>query len=170
MLPMMVSEVVAYDPQWPAWFDEIRVELVGVLSDEAVIEHVGSTSVVGLAAKPLIDLDVVVSSPREVAEVTRALEEAGWAHEGNLGISGREAFTRREDLPPHHLYVVVSGNVAHRDHVDLRDYLRANPEARERYAAVKRQLSHLLADRREDYVERKGHVVQELLAEARAVG
>jgi GrpB-like predicted nucleotidyltransferase (UPF0157 family) len=146
------AEVVSYDPRWPLWFAEISAALEPYLVElPHVVEHVGSTAVPGLAAKPIIDVDVVVPSPDLVP----------------AGIPGREAF----ELPPnvahyHHLYVVVDGNKAHRDHVLLRDHLRADPVSRERYAARKRELAHLLTTDRAAYVDGKGALVEELIARA----
>ena len=164
------AEVVDYDARWPLWFDEIRARLVPYV-DGFVVEHVGSTAVPGLAAKPIIDVDVVVPSAELVPTAIARLEAAGYRHEGDLGIPGREAFA----LPPdavhyHHLYVVVEGNEAHQDHALLRDHLRANAADRERYAARKRELAHLLTTDRTAYVSGKGALVEELIAGAGGSG
>ncbi len=102
-----------------------------------------------------------------MAAAISALEAAGYRHEGDQGIPGREAFA----LPPdavyyHHLYVVVEGNKAHRDHVVLRDHLRADAADRELYASRKRELAHLLTTDRTAYVDGKGALVEELIARA----
>lgn len=162
--------VVPYDDRWPVDFRQIEQRLRTGLGDGVVIEHVGSTSVTGLAAKPIIDLEVVVGSAEEICPTIEALAALGYLHRGDLGIAGREAFTAPSGLPYHHLYLVVAGSQPHRDHVDLRDYLRANPQAAERYAAVKLRLSPLLASDREAYTTSKAATVQALLAEARAAG
>ncbi len=154
--------VVDYDPRWPGDFAAIRAELPAAWT----VEHVGSTSVPGLAAKPIIDLDIVVE-PREVPAVIAELAGLGWVHEGDGGIPGRDAFLARADLPPHHLYVVVAGGKAHRDHVDLRDLLRAHPHLAARYGALKRELSPLIATDRAAYGRAKDDLVAELLNIAR---
>ncbi|RZT14628.1 GrpB-like predicted nucleotidyltransferase (UPF0157 family) [Kribbella sp. VKM Ac-2569] len=162
------AEVVDYDPRWPLWFADISARLTPYLAEVPhVCEHVGSTAVPGLAAKPSIDVDIVVPSPSLVPLVIGRLTDAGYRHEGDQGIPGREAFA----LPPdavhyHHLYVVVEGNKAHRDHVVLRDHLRADAADRERYAARKRELAHLLTTDRTAYVDGKGALVEELIAKA----
>ncbi|GAA1540704.1 GrpB family protein [Kribbella lupini] len=162
------AEVVEYDERWPQWFDELRAGLDGLLTDVPhVIEHVGSTAVPGLAAKPIIDLDVVVPSVDQVKPAVAALAAGGYRHQGDLGITGREAF----ELPAgvthyHHLYVVVEGNEAHRDHVVLRDLLRADAGARERYAARKRELAPLLTSDRAAYGEGKAALIGELVGQA----
>ncbi len=120
--------VVEADPSWPAQFSLLRDALLPVVGDLAVtVEHVGSTAVPGLAAKPVLDVDVVVPDATARRAAGQALAGAGWRPEGDLGIEGRDAFAARPGLPPHHLYVVVDGSPAHRDHVDLRDHLRSHP-------------------------------------------
>jgi len=162
------AEVVEYDPRWALWFEEISAGLAPYLAGVPHrIEHVGSTAVAGLAAKPIIDLDVVVPSADLVPAAVAGVVAAGYEHEGDLGVTGREAFT----LPPdanhyHHLYVVVDGNKAHQDHVVLRDHLRASVADRERYAARKRELAHLLTMDRSAYVDGKSALVEEMLSRA----
>jgi GrpB-like predicted nucleotidyltransferase (UPF0157 family) len=155
--------VVEYDPRWPGDFETIRAALPA----EASAIHVGSTSVPGLAAKPIIDVDVVVLRPDDVPAMVALIEAAGWSHEGDLGIPGREAFGPRADLPTHHLYVVVEGSAPHLDHVDFRDYLRAYPGEAEQYAALKRTLAPLLATDRAAYLGGKSDLITEILARAR---
>jgi GrpB-like predicted nucleotidyltransferase (UPF0157 family) len=160
--------VVAYDPAWPLYFQQIRAHLLPAVRSVAVaVEHIGSTAVPGLAAKPIIDVDVVVPDGAVVPAAIRALQALGCGHRGDLGIRGREAFTAVPGLPPHHLYVVVAGSRPYRDHVDLRDHLRRHPSDAARYAEQKRRLSPLLATDREAYVEGKAELVRELLAAAR---
>jgi GrpB-like predicted nucleotidyltransferase (UPF0157 family) len=163
-------EVVDYDPAWPRRFEEICARIWPSIDDLALrIDHVGSTSVPGLAAKPIIDMDVVVSSDDRVQPVVARLAEAGYRWRGNLGIPGREAFhSNHEDLVEHHLYVVVEDNKPHQDHWLLRDLLRQDPVARDRYAALKRQ-NATRANRDMDlYVAAKARFVAELLTRARA--
>src|SRR5258705_12320222 len=86
-------EVVDYDPRWPTRFETLRARIVAALGSLAdSIEHVGSTSVPGLAAKPIIDIDVLVVSAIDVPEAIERLALLGYLHRGNLGIDGREAF------------------------------------------------------------------------------
>jgi GrpB-like predicted nucleotidyltransferase (UPF0157 family) len=167
-VPDPPAEVVEYDPSWPQWYASIAATVAAALSDvEHTAEHVGSTAVPGLAAKPIIDVDIVVPVSSVSAAIS-ALEAAGWQHRGDLGIAGREAFTTRPDLPYHHLYVVVAGSKPHRDHVDLRDYLRGNPAAVAEYSAEKARLAPLLRVDRAAYVAGKADLIDDLLSRARA--
>jgi GrpB-like predicted nucleotidyltransferase (UPF0157 family) len=163
--------VVEYDPGWPEVFERLRDRLDAALAGVThVTEHVGSTAVRGLAAKPIIDVDVVVADETAVGPAVKALVAAGWRHEGDLGIKGREAFLPPAGFPYHQLYVVVAGSGPHRDHIDLRDFLRAHPGHAARYAALKRQLAVLLTTDREAYVRGKHEMITEFLRTARGEG
>ena len=112
------------------------------MSDIATaIEHVGSTSVPGLAAKPIIDIDIVVPTTDSITEAIRRLEPLGYRYAGDLGIENRHGFYEPAEDPPHNLYVCLEGSRALRNHLAVRDYLRTNPDARAAYAALKRRLA-----------------------------
>ena len=160
--------VVDYDDGWPRDFDTIHAHLWPATSSFAhAIEHVGSTAVPGLAAKPIIDVDVVVSEPDDLQLAIRALQSLGYEHVGDLDIPGRHAFSVLPGLPEHHLYAVVKDTPPHRDHIDLRDYLRTHSDAAQRYTTHKRSLAHLLTIDREAYLDGKAHLISHLLALAR---
>jgi GrpB-like predicted nucleotidyltransferase (UPF0157 family) len=109
----MPIEVVAYDPGWPARFVAIRAAIADALGDVAVvaIEHIGSTSVPGLAAKPVIDVDVVVDRPDLMLAID-ALERIGYRHRGDLGIADRHSLAPPSDGQRRNVYVVVQGSDA----------------------------------------------------------
>jgi GrpB-like predicted nucleotidyltransferase (UPF0157 family) len=160
---------VPYDPRWPVIFAALSEAADAALAGvRHVTEHVGSTAIPGLDAKPIIDIDVVVPDGTGVRPAVEALARAGWQPEGDLGIEGREAFAPPEDLPYHHLYVVVAGSRAYRDHVDLRDFLRSHPGHAARYAQLKHDLEDLLATDRLAYTRGKAAMITEFLNEARA--
>jgi len=162
------AEVVEYDGSWPAAFAEVHAYVWPAVRDVAVaVEHVGSTAVPGLAAKPIIDLDVVVAELEAVAAAVSALAGIGYVHRGDQGITGREAFVAPESLPEHALYVVARDSQPYKDHIEFRDYLRAHPQVAERYADEKRRLAHLLPTDREADVNGKGWLVEEVLVAAR---
>jgi GrpB-like predicted nucleotidyltransferase (UPF0157 family) len=99
-----------------------------------------------------------------------ALAAAGWQHEGDLGIKGREAFLSPADAAYHHLYLVVAGSRPHRDHIDLRDFLRTHPGRAARYGALKRQFAVLLETDRGAYARGKEEMITEFLRLARREG
>jgi GrpB-like predicted nucleotidyltransferase (UPF0157 family) len=160
--------VVDYDPGWPTLFEELRSRVApAVAALGGSVEHVGSTAVPGLPAKPIVDMDVVVRVVTDVAPAIKRLVAIGYTHEGDLGIAGREAFRAPPDGPYHHLYVVVEGSKPHRDHLDLRDYLRRHPDEADRYAARKREIAFLLEADRQAYVAAKSDLIEEFLRRAR---
>lgn len=163
--------VAEADPAWASWFEQVRDRVWPAVADVAVrIDHVGSTSVPGLAAKPIIDVDVVVAAGAAVRPVLDRLATIGYRWRGDLGVPGREAFAPPggSDLPRHHLYLVVDGNRAHLDHVLLRDLLRADEGARRRYADLKLANVELAAGDMDVYVAAKAVLVAELLTRARS--
>lgn len=169
ILARVPATVVPYDPRWPELFADLRKRADAALAGiDHVIEHVGSTAVPGLDAKPVIDMDVVVADRAGGQAAIAALEASGWQHQGDQGVDGREAFQPPGDAIYHHLYVVVAGSKPHRDHVDLRDYLRAHPGEAARYAKLKHGLAPLLATDRPAYVDGKAELISELLRLARA--
>ncbi|MGH9008086.1 MAG: GrpB family protein [Acidimicrobiales bacterium] len=124
--------VVDHDPAWFDWFARVRDHVWPAVRHIAIrIDHVGSTSVPDLPAKPAIDMDIVVPSESEVRPVVESLARIGYRWQGDLGVEGRQAFAMPEDLdlPLHHLYLVVENNKAHIDHWLLGDILRSEPEA-----------------------------------------
>jgi GrpB-like predicted nucleotidyltransferase (UPF0157 family) len=162
--------VVDSDADWPRQFREVAAYLAAFVADSVLrIEHVGSTSVPGLAAKPIIDIDVVVTQESQVPDVLRRIESAGYRWVGDLTVSGREAFepNTAPPLPVHHLYLVVENNRAHADHWLLRDALTGDPDLIDRYAAIKRQNAVLADGDAERYTALKAAFVAEVLAEAR---
>lgn len=162
-------EVVDYDESWPALFEQLAQPLRRALAGlDADVEHVGSTAVPGLAAKPVIDVDVVVRSPEDVPAAIERLRALGYVRQGDEGIPGREAFLWPPDTSRHHLYVVVGGSPPHRDHLDVRDWLRAHPDDALAYGTLKRALAAVHRDDRPGYGEAKAEFVGDLLRRARS--
>jgi GrpB-like predicted nucleotidyltransferase (UPF0157 family) len=160
--------VMPYDPRWPGLFHQLRDRVDAALAGVAhVTEHVGSTAVPGLDAKPVIDLDVVVPDDAAQQAAVEALAAAGWQPQGNLGIAGREAFLPLAGTVYHHLYAVVAGSPPHRDHIDLRDFLRTHPVEAARYSSLKRELAALLRTDRTAYTDGKAAMISDLLQQAR---
>jgi len=159
--------VVDYDPSWPAIFEGLRRPVWAAVRDVAVsVEHVGSTAVPGLAAKPIIDMDVVALSPDNMSEVIERLATLGYVHRGNLGIEDREAFDAPHGLPAHHLYLCLQGSAALANHLTLRDFLRRDPMAVTEYARIKKQLAERFPDDIESYVAGKTDFILTVLRNA----
>jgi len=156
--------VVEYDPTWPLAFATLKASIAGALRGIALsVEHVGSTSVPGLAAKPIIDIDVVVPSRTELSATIEGLVALGYVHRGNQGIEDREAFDSPGHLPTHHLYACLKDSTALANHLAIRDYLRANPAAAAAYGQLKIQLAKKFPTDRESYVAGKTDFLLEIL-------
>lgn len=163
------ADVVPYDDAWPATFASLAGRIAPTVADlDVTIEHVGSTAVPGLAAKPIIDMDVVVRAVDAVRPVIACMSSLGYEHEGDLGIVGREAFRQPAGLPAHHLYAVVVGSKSYLDHVLFRDYLRRHTSRAREYADRKQSIAHLLVDDRQSYVDAKAGPIHEILRQARS--
>jgi GrpB-like predicted nucleotidyltransferase (UPF0157 family) len=160
--------VVEYDPAWPERFEILRAQYAGAMSAAGVpvvaIEHVGSTSVPGLAAKPIIDCDIVVREA-VVSAASGVLISLGFTPLGELGIPQRWAFKEPARLSGTNTYVIVEGCLSLRNHLALRDVLRADAGLRDEYAAVKRQVAARAANI-DEYGQAKGATVQKILAAA----
>jgi GrpB-like predicted nucleotidyltransferase (UPF0157 family) len=160
-----VIQVVNYDPTWPQTFEFLCARLSDVLHGlELSIEHVGSTSVVGLAAKPVIDMDVVAKSVNDVTVIIQRLGSLGYRHCGDLGIPQREAFQEPRDLPSHHLYVCLETGIALCNHLTVRDQLRVHPEAAKAYGALKKSLADRYPHDIESYVRGKTEFLLSILS------
>jgi GrpB-like predicted nucleotidyltransferase (UPF0157 family) len=156
--------VVDYDPAWPTQFERLRSIISTAVGNAAVaVEHVGSTAVPGLAAKPIIDIDVVVASPAKVSVAIERLAVIGYEHHGNLEVEGREAFGNQPGSLRHHLYVCVQGGTALQNHLTLRDYLRSNPNAAAKYSQLKKQLATRFPTDIDNYIDGKTDFVLDVL-------
>lgn len=164
-IPMQI-EVVDYDPAWPERFAMLRDRLTPAVGDVALaIEHVGSTSVPGLAAKPVIDIDVVVRAAHLPAAIERIVA-LGYEHLGEMGVPQREAFRAPSDLPRHNLYATVDGCLSLRNHTCVRDHLRANPDAARAYGELKKKLAVTCEGDIDRYVAGKSEFISAILSQS----
>lgn len=157
--------VLPYDRAWKSDFEKIKREIENAIGDSIIgIEHVGSTSVEGMSAKPCIDLDVVIKDYSVFDTVVRELERIGYVHEGNLGIKDREAFgyTDKPHLQVHHLYVCPQDSEELHRHVTFREFLKSNPQAVKKYSSVKETAAQLFPDDIEKYMAFKAPCIEEL--------
>ena len=166
--PIIIEE---YDPFWPQQFEMLRSRIVsigGPLLTE--IEHVGSTAVPGLAAKAIIDIDILLRSSADLPRAIERLYSLGYLHQGDRGIPGREAFRAPLHDFPHHLYVCLPEYPEFARHIAFRDYLRAHPEDRKAYARLKHDLEKKFRLDRGAYTEAKGEFVTSILGRAKRSG
>ncbi len=161
-------KVVPSRSEWATQFTRLKQQVEKALGDiRFKIEHVGSTSVSGLAAKPIIDADIILLDWEQFPETVKRLEQNGWHYRGNLGIPGREAFAASMRLDfAHHLYVCREGITALDNHLKLRDYLRSHPDAAWRYSELKIRLAALYPESVLHYCAAKSDMIAELLGDA----
>jgi GrpB-like predicted nucleotidyltransferase (UPF0157 family) len=163
---MAAVVITDYDPSWPSLFASLANSVAAALGPVLVrVEHVGSTAVPGLPAKPIIDLDVVVQ-PADVAEAVRRLSGLGYVHRGDLGVTGREAFATPAGTPDHHLYVCPVGSPALAQHLRFRDALRADAALAAEYGLLKRHLAARFGSDRDGYCEAKTGFIRAALSPA----
>jgi len=154
---MMIEE---YNENWIKQFKKIQNILENNLSGVVKIEHVGSTAIIGMPAKPIIDIDVVIDNKNDFTIVKGDLKIIGYTHKGNLGIGGREMFERDNsyneetlDKINHHLYVCTKDNEELNRHILFRDYLNKNEKAKKEYIEIKREIIKKVGNHnRQEYV------------------
>jgi GrpB-like predicted nucleotidyltransferase (UPF0157 family) len=162
-----IVRVVGHDPAWAGLFAEEAHRLRHALTDDLAIalEHVGSTAVQGLAAKPVLDVLGGYPADASVDRYIRALVAAGYVHRGELGIPGRQYF-RRGDPCSHHLHLAVIGGSFWREHLAFRDALRADAALRQAYAELKVELARRFPRDREAYTNGKSEFIRRAVARA----
>jgi len=163
--------VVDYDPRWPLMYEEERTRILQAVGQDLVaIEHVGSTAVPGLAAKPIIDIMPGVRSLADAAHCIAPLRQLGYdsvpEHEALIP---ERRFSRKgwRGAATHHLHVVEVTSAFWERHILFRDYLRAHPDAAAAYAALKRDLAARYRDDRDRYTDAKTSSIQAIEERAR---
>lgn len=171
------SLIVPYDPDWKTRFEDLKQILTAALSHFQIdIQHVGSTSIPGLCAKPILDIDIVLSDREDMDAISVRLEELGYKNAGEQGIAGRFAFKQLSGRVPvtpiiknwqeHHLYVCYADSLALKNHLVFRNALLTQPELTNRYAQLKEALVKDVHMTREDYTKRKTEFIISVLASA----
>jgi GrpB-like predicted nucleotidyltransferase (UPF0157 family) len=162
-----------YDPRWIEEFENIKLYLQRILNDHIIaIEHVGSTSVVGCAAKPILDIDLVVETHTDFEAVKMILESVGYAHRGDQGIEGREVFKRlfNDEFMAYHLYCCQKDSIELLRHLSLKAYLTDHPIIRDEYGRLKKRLALQHSESILDYMEGKDHFIKQMLIDLKNKG
>jgi GrpB-like predicted nucleotidyltransferase (UPF0157 family) len=171
----MLLQLETYKPQWKIEFEQLRQFfselLIGIPS---AIEHVGSTAIPGMIAKPILDIDIVPEKDESLPEITRRLEQAGYSSKGEQGIPGRFAFRQSNHFTPlteqgnkwmsHHLYVCFSNSLALKNHLLFRNALLSNQQLANNYLQLKTELLSEQGITRETYNKRKTEFIVSVLA------
>ena len=163
--------IVPYNPAWITLFEQEKVLIIKVLGDELAlnIEHIGSTSIAGLAAKPVIDM--LVETPKLSDEIkqfiTKRLETVGYGNMHNSETETKMTFGKGYDLTvvsaqTYHVHIREKGNMP-QDEIYFRDYLRQNSDARDEYAKLKYELAEKHQFNREKYMQAKTEFIKKCL-------
>jgi GrpB-like predicted nucleotidyltransferase (UPF0157 family) len=160
--------VVPYSDLWPALYDAEIARVSFALATARVslaFEHMGSTAVPGLAAKPIIDILAGLRAEEDRASAITVLQAAGYTHRGEQEIPGRDFF-RRGDPRQYHIHLALIDGKFWSDHVTFRDWLRQHPSAAADYMALKLALAERYPANREAYIEGKSAFVADILRTA----
>ena len=163
-------EIVSYDPRWTALFEEAKREIIAAIGPYVSrVEHVGSTSVAGLAAKPTIDVLIGVHHLAEAPSFLPPLEALGYEYVAkHEAVFPQRRYLRRivDGRHTHHLHIVEPKSNFFKEHLLFRDYLRSHPEDAARYAALKYELAEKYRGDRDAYTEGKSDFIQGILMKA----
>lgn len=163
--------IVDYNPNWPAMFEEEKTAILAGAGEWIEdIQHVGSTSVPGLAAKPIIDIMIAVYDLALVEKCVWPIASLGYAYMGEFGLPERHFFRK----PPadgwykrtHHIHMVLKGSNQWKNQIHFRDYLRTHPEACQQYQDLKRDLSQRYSEDRFGYGDAKQDFIFAILRKA----
>jgi GrpB-like predicted nucleotidyltransferase (UPF0157 family) len=166
--PTEAVVVVDYDPRWPSLFDLESRRVASALGEPVVaVEHIGSTAVPGLAAKPIVDMLVGLRTLALPAGAVEAMDELGYEFMGENGIPGR-LFFRKGRPRTHHVHAVLLGSDLWDRHLAFRDYLRAHADEAEDYEEFKLRLVHAVGGDRDRYVDGKDAYASALERRARS--
>lgn len=165
--------LAAYDPRWPTVYDREAARIRDACGDAVTtIDHVGSTAVPGLAAKPIVDIMPGLVSFEAGLNCVEPMRKLGYIYRGEMGIAGRHYFNRDHDgLRVAHVHMFVVGCDEWRRHNAFRDYLRVHPDAAKRYEALKRELAERHRHEREAYTDAKTDFIRGIdsIAQSKAV-
>ncbi|MFD1738775.1 GrpB family protein [Bacillus salitolerans] len=165
---MRTIQVVPYNPMWKNEFEKEAKQLEGILGEECVkIHHIGSTSIPGMSAKPIIDILIEARDLHEIDKKNNQFHELGYEPRGEFGIPNRRYFPKGGDERTHHVHIFPTGHEEVMRHIAFRDYLIEHPCDAERYANVKIELAYKYKTNPYKYVEGKDSLIKEIEGKAK---
>lgn len=158
-----------YQREWKVLFDSEAARLRSALGDRILaIEHVGSTAIQGLAAKPVLDVLVLTERQADADACVEPLQEMGYDYRDDDPVPDRHFLAKGPAYGrTHYLSVTPRGSQTHRDQIDFRDYLRSHPDVARKYERLKRDLASEHPENRRAYTARKAKFIRDVLDRAR---
>lgn len=162
-------KLVPYTYEWKEEYNKEEKLLYSVIGENVLdIQHVGSTSIEGLCAKPIIDIAVGVESLNVVDSFKALLENIDYEYRSNAGVEGRIFFAKgSEDLRTHYLHIEVLNSELWKNHIYFRDYLRSHKEYTQEYSELKKRLGEKYEEDRASYTSEKNSFISMILEKAR---
>ncbi|MCK4478120.1 GrpB family protein [Candidatus Bathyarchaeota archaeon] len=165
-------KIIDYDPQWPLLYEKERCLILDAIGHIVVrIEHIGSTAVPKLGAKPVIDIIVAVNHLSDAKKCIRPLESIGYEYVPEHEDLMPERRYFHKGKPPkeqhYHLHMVELTSDFWKRHLLFRDYLRTHPEVAQEYFKLKKRLATQYGSDREEYTEAKTSFIESVIAKAR---
>ncbi|HEY8562144.1 MAG TPA: GrpB family protein [Pyrinomonadaceae bacterium] len=164
-----IVKLLPHDERWHELFAEEKARISDVVGDFVVsIEHIGSTSVCGLAAKPILDIAIAIEDKASGKHCVAPLENIGYVYRGENGIPGRFYFVKgKAERRTHHLHVLLEGSEELKNHLAFRDHLRTNRDAAAEYDRIKTELAEKYPHDRDSYLDGKTEFIEKILKAAR---
>jgi GrpB-like predicted nucleotidyltransferase (UPF0157 family) len=160
-------EIASYDPAWPILFDRLARPMRVALGDTALrIDHIGSTAVKGLDAKPIIDIQISVAAFEPLMAFRDPLERLGYVFRAENPELTKRYFREAPGSPRTHIHLRQAGSWAEQFALLFRDFMRTHPEEAARYAALKRQLARQYRSNRSAYTDGKGPFIWDIMGQA----
>ncbi len=160
--------LIPYTDEWGRLFEEEKSRLQAAVGKYVLdIQHVGSTSIPGMGAKPIIDIGIAVKNFEEASICIPPIEQLGYEYKGENGIPRRHFFAKGNPTT-HHIHITEIGSRDWNNQITFRDYLTQHPEIAKAYAELKMELAQRYPTDRESYLEGKAPFIERVLQLARA--
>lgn len=159
-----------YNPEWADLFEQEKKLLLETFGDRIIaVEHIGSTAIPGIPAKPIIDINVAIPSLDDIDDFITELEKLGYEYIPERRFSDRQFFPKGpSEKRTHHLNLVeITSETGWKNQLLFRDYLRTHSDIRDEYATLKRELAEKYAENRDEYTERKSDFVMRIIEKVR---
>jgi len=158
-----------HNPQWEELFKQEKELISSAIADFLIdIQHIGSTAIPNIVAKPIIDIAVAIDSLDNIEKIIPSLENISFIYRGEQGIPDRHLFVKGgENVRTHHLHVMQKGHYEWDKHILFRDYLKKHPNDAKQYSELKQKLFLKYGNDREKYTEGKSEVIQNIIEKAK---